>query len=336
MKKTLCFFCVLLLCFSLSACSFVFDLTPELPQPKPEELYTYEEDTASYGYYYDQLSEESKAVYRSIYKDQANEEGVTIILPKILTVTAEAGEDEKTTQKKITDLVLAITQPAIDALMYDHPSLFYVRMGGEGSSSFNITHRREEGEDGSATVYMRKLTFMLRTENLLPTRTLEEEIGNLQTAIENFPVEGESRYDRLLSIHRALAAAVTYDAGGARPHCAAGALIDGHAVCDGYAKAIKLLCDREGIPCVVVAGEAIQKGKAEPHAWNLVQMENGLWYAIDTTWDDLGHTADRQYFLVGAVESAFAETHLPSGRFSEGDHAPFTTPTLSEADYDPA
>ncbi|MBQ8175070.1 MAG: hypothetical protein IJ009_06685 [Clostridia bacterium] len=337
MKRILCLFCSLLVCLSLSGCSILTILLRESTElPNPEDLYTYEEDLTSYGYYYDQLSEESKAVYRTIYKNPTSEEGVEIILPTTLSLTIVEGEDDESVQGRITERVIGITQPAIDALLYDHPAFFYVRMGGEDSSSFSIIHRREKQKEGGATVYMRKLIFYLRTENILPTRTLSEEIANLQTAIEHFTVEGESRYERLLSIHRGLAAAVVYDAEGVRPHCSAGALIDGRAVCDGYAKAFKLLCDREGIPCVILAGVANQNGKSEPHAWNYVQMEDGLWYAVDTTWDDLGHTAGRQYFLVGSTESEFLETHVPSGKFSEGDHDPFTAPVLAEKSYTPA
>ena len=110
----------------------------------------------------------------------------------------------------------------------------------------------------------------------------------------------DDRYACLIAIQNALAERVSYDKTGERAHEAAGALLDGLAVCDGYAKAFKLLCDKMGIPCVIVAGTAKQNGSEEPHAWNYVQMEDGLYYAVDLTWNDDGELASTDYFLVGA------------------------------------
>ena len=49
-------------------------------------------------------------------------------------------------------------------------------------------------------------------------------------------------------------------------------------VCEGYARAFKVLCDKLGIPCVLVDGAN--------HMWNYVQMEDGKWYGVDVTWND--------------------------------------------------
>lgn len=58
-----------------------------------------------------------------------------------------------------------------------------------------------------------------------------------------------------------------------------GAFLDGVAVCNGYAKAVSLLCGIEGIPCYKIKGGS---GSGE-HAWNKVYSE-GSWYVVDTTW----------------------------------------------------
>lgn len=59
-------------------------------------------------------------------------------------------------------------------------------------------------------------------------------------------------------------------------------------VCEGYARAFKLLCDQLDIPCVLVTGVArnSQDDTGELHMWNEVKMENGKWYAVDVTWND--------------------------------------------------
>ena len=60
-----------------------------------------------------------------------------------------------------------------------------------------------------------------------------------------------------------------------------GALVRGKCVCNGYAEAMKLLCDLSGIECKMITGTA----GGENHAWNLVKL-GGRWYHTDVTWDD--------------------------------------------------
>ena len=49
---------------------------------------------------------------------------------------------------------------------------------------------------------------------------------------------------------------------------------------------MKILCDKENIPCILVVGN-INLETNFAHMWNYVQMEDGQWYAVDCTWDDL-------------------------------------------------
>ena len=39
--------------------------------------------------------------------------------------------------------------------------------------------------------------------------------------------------------------------------------------------------------------------------WNYVQMEDGFWYMLDTTWDDQKTYISRKYFLSGGEEKGF-------------------------------
>lgn len=60
-----------------------------------------------------------------------------------------------------------------------------------------------------------------------------------------------------------------------------GALVNGEAVCNGYAEALQLLFTCAGIPSKFVMGMA----EDVEHAWNLVELD-GKWYHVDATWDD--------------------------------------------------
>ena len=62
-------------------------------------------------------------------------------------------------------------------------------------------------------------------------------------------------------------------------HNLRGALLEGTAVCDGYAKTYALTLRKLGITCVLVTSKDIG------HAWNMVELD-GNWYQVDCTWDD--------------------------------------------------
>ncbi len=334
MKKLLSLTLLALLIWGLCGCSLLTLYLPGFDNGEEEELIFIPDDT-SYGYYYDQLSDDAKTVYRSIYKASMKEDGVEIILREPLIFTEEADSAEKT-NAEIRDTLIRITQPAIDALQYDHPSIFWIRMG-EGGSTFSVASRTRENKDGTKTVSIQKLTFLLKTRHIPEGSTPEVEKNALDAAARAVTITGNTRYEILQSICKYLAAHVLYDADSARPHIALGALIDGRAVCDGYAKAVKLLCDARDIPCIVVAGDAMQNYKTESHAWNYVQMEDGKWYALDITWDDRGDHAVTSYFLVGAESivngNPFSSTHLPKGIFSDGTYEPFVLPVLATNRY---
>ncbi|MFP5521686.1 S-layer homology domain-containing protein [Peptococcus simiae] len=69
------------------------------------------------------------------------------------------------------------------------------------------------------------------------------------------------------------------------PWSAKGALVDGKAVCEGYAGAFMLICDQLGIPCVKVNGEL----NGIPHTWNSVFIESIQdWLNVDVTNNDPG------------------------------------------------
>lgn len=65
-------------------------------------------------------------------------------------------------------------------------------------------------------------------------------------------------------------------------YTAYGALVEGKAVCNGYAQAMKLLCDLSGVECELITGRA----DGENHAWNLIRLDDEAWYHVDVTWDD--------------------------------------------------
>lgn len=109
-------------------------------------------------------------------------------------------------------------------------------------------------------------------------------------------------------------------------------------VCEGYARAFKLLCDDNDIPCVLASGFDDKNGA---HMWNYVQMYDGKWYAVDVTWNDPvfeeipsqeAVDANRyNWFLLG--KEKFFEKHIEDGSILYDTVSGLSYPDLSEADY---
>ncbi|SDZ81072.1 Putative cell wall binding repeat-containing protein [Oribacterium sp. KHPX15] len=60
-------------------------------------------------------------------------------------------------------------------------------------------------------------------------------------------------------------------------YCSYNALVNGKAVCQGYAEAFQELCESAGLSTRIVSNSN--------HAWNLVKLD-GQWYHVDITWAD--------------------------------------------------
>lgn len=78
-------------------------------------------------------------------------------------------------------------------------------------------------------------------------------------------------------------------------YCPYGALVNGKAVCLGFATSFQLLMDMLNIECITVVGAAFRS--TEDHAWNMVKLE-GEWYCVDVTWDLGKNIAFCDYFNV--------------------------------------
>ena len=119
----------------------------------------------------------------------------------------------------------------------------------------------------------------------------------------------------------------------------------GKFVCEGYSKAMKILCDEFGINCALVSGEGMtSESSGGPHMWNYVQID-GKWYGVDSTWDDGYAYQDGtpcpmyNYFLVGSTtcvrnNMTFAQDHINDGAVMQDWDGRLVFPTLSESAYD--
>ena len=72
------------------------------------------------------------------------------------------------------------------------------------------------------------------------------------------------------------------------------------AVCEGYAKAFKYLCDVINFFCIVVCGIGLI-GSSEEHAWNIVKIGRA-YYHVDVTWDISQNNKPFKYFNISDKE----------------------------------
>ena len=109
-------------------------------------------------------------------------------------------------------------------------------------------------------------------------------------------------------------------------------------VCEGYAKAFKVLCDQLGVPAVCVSGLSDKSLTGSGHMWNLAQI-GGSWYLVDVTWDDLDTTgaqaSSRRYLLVSNyTNNTLLTSRQASGNFSGSTiTTTFSYPAASDTCY---
>jgi len=292
--------------------------------------------------YADLLDDLARVIYDGIASSSYTDTELTFDLPEPITVTSTTdgvpSDDDKAESRAI---ISKACQAAIDAISLDRPDIFWLNFNADGCSfSWSMS-----GIVPTFTISQIKMTVALKAQY---ADGIESYASSFNEAIANFEVSGETRYEKLLSIHNALAEITTYDLEDSFAHEATGALLHGKAVCEGYAKSFKLICERENIPCILVSGDSLSDPENEPdattpHMWNYVQMENGNWYAVDLTWNDTDNTdfgTVTDFFLCGSEsipenfrQFKFSETHIPSEYRTSSSTVAMTPPTLCTERY---
>ena len=241
-------------------------------------------------------------------------------------------------------LTRAVVQQAYDAFIYDYPEAFWL-----GSCSYTVSYQPSSNayKNGEPVVcYLRSIK--VKPNERYAGAGDPVEIAAFQQAVEQTAAEIKEtlsdqpdRYEQVLAIHDYLCTHVSYKEN-SYAHTAAGIFLKNReVVCEGYAKAFKILCGRFGIPAVLIPGGALKSnGTREGHMWNYVQMEDGFWYMLDTTWDDQKTYISRKYFLSGGEEKGFTGNTIAVERqelytnFSKSEYSVnFALPVLSDQGY---
>ena len=309
--------------------------------------------------YYDQLDTVSKRIYDQIYeanKSGANTTKLKLNLTKIFeNQTVTKGANGKTvyseeTKKAIFSWLGSYVTPAYLALTYDHPELVWLP-----GASYNIGYSVYPVSFPSGVTSMTEnielagSTFTLKPNSQNGTLTaanVNSLFNQTKTQIDQMLSSGATNYDKVKAIHDKICSMVTYEdknLGNAYYQTPYSLYIDAdgdgkvETVCAGYAKMMKLQCDKYGIPCVLVTGVT---DTGEAHMWNYIQLEDGKWYAVDATWDDQSSIM-YDFFMVGSEtyssaafgSKKFSVTHMPSGKWTTSADCVFRYPILSTNAY---
>lgn len=227
------------------------------------------------------------------------------------TITFEAVVEDGSFQRKgesyvqATDDVKTAIQAASDAFSYDYPQAFWFR----GS---NYGYRVSCVRDGSSSTGYRGTfkNFTFKPANREISENAHTRMGDFMNGVQSAVAElneqtlGMDMEQKIKRIHDYICQRVTYRNDNTLwVHSAASLFLDADPafVCEGYAKSMKIFCYYMGINCACVSGTARGTSSGTPgaHMWNYVQMDDGNWYLVDATWDDVGTPPSSRYLLVG-------------------------------------
>ena len=127
------------------------------------------------------------------------------------------------------------------------------------------------------------------------------------------PAREMSEAEKFRYVHDLLVDTVRYDKlGKSYAHEATGPLCHGVGVCEGIAKAAKLLLDGLGVESLVVIGEGDETKHGEEgmrHAWNIVRVQGNV-YHMDATFDlSLTRCGARRYDYFGLGDAEIFRDH---------------------------
>lgn len=188
-------------------------------------------------------------------------------------------------------------------LTQEYPELFWVN--GHASTIY----------DDHATVYFGILMDLPAEQRQQMSAGLEQAAEAIAAQAAAYP----SDYEKVKFVHDYIAGHTEYDYAGAAAAgnglwgTCYGCLVEGSAVCQGYAEAFHVIMKKLGIPSGIASGMT-ERGL---HAWNYVQV-NGAYYWVDVTWDDPSYETGESvgvcysYFLIND-EMMFRHRTLDSG-----------------------
>ncbi|HWR22094.1 MAG TPA: transglutaminase domain-containing protein [Feifaniaceae bacterium] len=199
-------------------------------------------------------------------------------------------------------------------LSYDCPELYQIN----GEYSYFVQENEPERALSIQPTYI-----LTRTEYEAAQKEMRAVVDGLKKQ-----AAGLGQYETQLLFYNAMIERCAYREDGEYDGTAYGALVLGHARCEGYSKALSLLMREAGIECLTLTGEAWSSDDAQPrtpqkHAWNVARID-GAYYQMDITWDDSDgmlprgsfyayfNLTDEEIYRSRTLDSLYETLELPS------------------------
>lgn len=270
-------------------------------------------------YFYSQLSPANQEAYDAI-KEQVEKLASDDTDPSAVSFTPTTGSEP--------------TGAAIFAFFRDHPEYFWV-------NSSKLAWSVSSDQVWSLSTVVSGESFFYEGFDVASLPTVRQEFAaQVEEIISAMPSGGDTvaqlrylnNWIALHNVYNPLGVGASNYSRSAASGILSNNSTDTAPVCYGYATAFKVLLDAAGIPNAYIEGWAYNQNNwpsGEQHAWNYVQVD-GVWYAIDPTWDDPKLTTGQarfHYFLVGS--STVTETSLTGKETFGQNHDPSKSPANS-------
>lgn len=224
------------------------------------------------------LTEDQKIVYSSIHAEIQQMNTQEISVPDTIT------ENE--------------LQDAFNAYVDDYPESFWLRR------SFNMLTNNNQ----------KYIQLEYCCENFDQKNQYMELFNQYLAEAIELTKEAQDEYEAELILHDWLLSKCEYDKAAADfgydnnelAYSAYGAIVDGKAVCEGYARAMQLLLNNIGIETTLISGVAGED--KQPHMWNIVTI-NDKKYHLDPTWDDIEDEQDVSHIYFNLSSDIISRTH---------------------------
>ena len=258
-------------------------------------------------YYYNQLvTEDSKKIYQALDQIKENDKFKTGDYTIDLVAEGYLENQAYTKERLMSDFVAAR-----DTFRFDNPDLFYVdfaklsirQLQNGNNYRINLGIGREDNYfyDG------------------FNKNNIDEAINSLNNKINTIVEKTnskENKIDKIEVVYKEVMASATYalettakEENKLYVRTPYGSLIKGEALCEGFARGLKLVLDKLGYNSVLVQGMYAYQDRTELHMWNYIQMEDSRWYLLDPTMDN-GLKEDgssREYFMKCGTDKVATE-----------------------------
>lgn len=237
-----------------------------------------EEYYADYAYY--KLSEQQKDIYNAI----------DAIIVKLEANWVELPFSSGTTTKAMESDISA----AHHALAHDKPEYFWMpKVYALQQYTDSITGEHVKTEIcfsfSARDRALGDFTFTHDKKAEMQAE-LDGKIEKILALAQNYQTD----FEKEIFLHDYLCDTIVYDNDSAgspnnadfSTYTVYGALVKGTCVCEGYSRAMQLLCNRLGISCGLITGYGDGGKGYGPHMWNIIRIGGGLYY-LDVTFDDL-------------------------------------------------